>query len=177
MERTPDSNPVPNKSFDDIVSGLEISPETTIESQQELLKEITQRHKAAQQEAGITLVAIDHLPLEAIGTQPEINLRRVKPSPDTEMMFLRVSYEIPRKGQLCLNKNIFLNVAEKSIDGNIVPQDGFDMNQAELVFHQAAELQALQKEGFLPRLSADLGSIDDLRSAMMLAPTQPKANS
>ena len=175
MEHTPDDGPLPNTLFDDMVENLEVSHDTTIEAQQELLEAIKQRHNAAQQEAGITLVAIDRLPMEAVGTEPEISLRRLRPSPDIEEMFLRINYSVQQSTQQRpVTKNVFISVAKQRTGEAVTPQKGFDTDQANLVFNQADELTSLQKEGYMPNLSADLSRIFDPRTAMMRAPSQPK---
>jgi len=179
MERTPDNSPSSHSSFDDIVENFEVSlPDKSIEAQRELLEAVIQRHNAAQQEAGITLVAIDQLPMEAVGANPDISLRRYKPSTDSEEMFLRINYPVQRGVQgNSVTKNIFISVATKRTGEAAIPQEGFDNDQANLVFEQAAELKDLQKDGYIPNLSADLTHVFDLRTAMTLAPKQPDTKS
>ena len=176
MERPPDNSPLPNTLFDDIVENLEVPHDTTIEAQQELLEAIQQRHAANRQDAGITLVAIDQLPEEAIGTGPEISLRKWKPSSDTEEISLRINYAAQRSTQEHpVTKNIFISVAKKRDGEAVKPQYGFDISQATLVFNQTAELEDLRKNGYLPNLSADLTGIFDPRTSMTRSPRQTEA--
>lgn len=174
MERTPDNSSSSRSSFDDIVQNFDVSPfDKSIEAQRELLEAVQGRHDYARQEAGITLVAIDQIPMEAIGPNLDISLRRVKPSTDSEEMFLRISYPVPQgnRGNPA-TKNFFISVAIRRSGEAAIPQDGFDADQASLVFEQADELKHLQSS-HIPNLSADLSHVFDLRSAMMAAPKQP----
>lgn len=173
MERTPDNSSSDRPSFDDIVENFEVSPpDRSIEAQRELLEAVQGRHDYARQEAGITLVAIDQIPMEAIGPNLDISLRRFKPSTDSEEMFLRINYpdQLGAQGHI-ITKNIFISLATRRAGEDAVPGEGFDADQASLVFEQADELKRLQAS-YIPNLSADLTHVFDLRTAMQLAPKQ-----
>ncbi len=168
-EHTPQE---PNDPFDDIVGELDITPEVSYESQKELFEAITRRHEAARQEADITRVAVDRLPLEAVGSSVNISLSRLLIRPGTERLSLRVYYSVPSPYSTApVARNSFLEVGERT-NGTITELETFTPEQAHLVFSQADELTGLQAEGYLPDLYPDLGSIFNKNTALGF-PGQP----
>ena len=164
------NNTEPKDPFDEIVANLDITPSTTVKEQRELLENIQQRQETARQAAGLTFVAIDHLPMEAIGHKYDISLRRLIPEIGTEQMFFRIDYPAkdPATGK-DFRRNIFVNIGQRS-EGQVRPFEGFDLNQATLAFDQADELLDLQAQGILPDLQPDVGGIFNLSTGIMRKP-------
>jgi hypothetical protein len=166
MSSPENNNPSSDDQFSDLVADIDITPEASHESQKTLFEAIKRRHDSERQDAEITRIAIDHLPLDAVGTGAGISLRFVKPDPKVEKIFLRINYPITSKNsEAPVTQNIFLDIAQRS-EGIITPINTFSPDQADLVFKQADELTLLRDQGYIPDLTADLSDIFDLSTAM-----------
>jgi len=157
----PESDP-----FDDIARSIDIR--LSIDEQRNLLDELNSRHEQIRQAGGITAVAIDKLPLDAVGNKPKIQLRRSLERPHgdhdpfIEKAFLRLTWTDQHR----TTHNRFVEVGER-VGQEIEPDAAFDHDQATLTFNQLDELGALKSEGILPNLQEDFGSIFDPSTAIM----------
>lgn len=149
-------------TFEEIVQGIDAP---SIESQQEILKDLKERHQAERDQAAITREVLRSLPDEILDNQLTMELGRsfiagtekTNGASVKHTAYIKVLWN-ESKGYATTRRSAKVDIA--TLDGNeLIPANGYTPLQAKLVFDQLEEIAALRSEGILPNLGSNLYSI------------------
>lgn len=175
MSQQPD--PDSDRRFNGQIEGFGALAPPSLEDQELMLAGILERHHAERSEAGLTTVAVDLLPVEAVSGNRTLRLSLIEvvvgsPKDPQRTVELQAIWSEPRQanGDQVQFRRQFIPVCKRFSDGRIEQAKRFDGGQARTACKQIDELKGLKTEGVLPAYQPSTATLSDPSRAIALRP-------